>query len=175
MSAAHKSGHGKNSKKSKKGSTTGSSRPFAKSSSKATETSRFGAGALAGLMSPPSSKRKAGKSIGVGKLTACVLAILLLGSISAQAQSTNSYTLQFNHDGVDTDGYIATVDGVRVPITPTCTGTGAARVCTSPLTLTTSVTHTVNVIAFNVFGEATSDVPFVCKSPGKSTNVKVGK
>lgn len=102
-----------------------------------------------------------------------VLFVLLFATI-ASAQSAQVYTLQFNHAGTDTDGYIATVDGARIPITPSCTGTGDTRLCTSPLSMSTGVTHTVTVIAFNAFGEGVSD-PFVCRIPGKSTNVKVGK
>ena len=94
---------------------------------------------------------------------ACVLAGYSLGVGEAQP-TTKTFTCEWTHDGLLTDGYRVLVDGVSAPVTPVCTGTGAARLCTTPLTMTLNVPHVVRVEAYNLFGSATS-LPFSAAPP----------
>lgn len=87
---------------------------------------------------------------------------------------TRTFTLEFNHDGLNTSSYDVIVDGVRSLISPTCSGTGDARHCTSPLTLVLNTNHTVSVVAVGDFGEATS-IPFVCAVPRAPASPSVGR
>lgn len=107
-------------------------------------------------------------------LAACVAAVLAFGwTAMVQAQSQKTYTFSWYHDGVGTDSYAVTVDGgtpLSVPMTA-CTGTGATRLCSADVTLTTSVDHTVIVQAVNIFGVNASD-PFAAGPPkGKPVGV----
>lgn len=101
------------------------------------------------------------------------LAFLFIASLS-YGQTTKTYSLEFNHDGLNTDGYEVSVDGVRTIIAPTCTGSGDTRLCTSPLTLVINTNHSVSVFAVGTFGEAGS-IPFVCAVPKTPANPKVKK
>jgi len=102
-----------------------------------------------------------------------LMLVMLLFAGVASAQTTRVYTLQFNHDGVNTESYEVVVDGTRTAITPVCTGVADARVCTSPLPLTYGVEHSVNVVAVGLFGEASGPIPFVCTPPKVPNNQKV--
>jgi hypothetical protein len=101
--------------------------------------------------------------------------ILLLFATSVYAQPPSAiFTLSFEHDGLNTDSYAVTVDGIRTTITPTCVGTGIARTCSSPLTLVLNIVHNVVVVAVGTFGESSS-IPFVCDVPKAPVNMKVKK
>jgi hypothetical protein len=94
-----------------------------------------------------------------------VCAVLLVGMVGMRAQPgpPRTYTLEWTHDGVGTDGYTVRVDGlVDMAAVPTCAGT--PRVCSRPLSMTTNVPHVVTVEAHNIFGSATSD-PFDASPP----------
>jgi hypothetical protein len=104
-------------------------------------------------------------------LSAAVL-LALASLIPVQARQPGppkTYTCSWNHDGAQTDAYLVVVDSVVVVTVSNdasaCAGSGAARLCTSPLTMTTNVNHTVLVKATNAFGEASSD-PFSASPPG---------
>lgn len=103
-----------------------------------------------------------------------VVALLLplLVQPTVQAQTPRTYTLSFQHDGVNTDSYVVTVDAGIVTVNVTCTGEGAARTCAGPLTMTQNVNHTVVVKAVGPFGEASS-VPFVAAPPAAPGVVKI--
>lgn len=104
-----------------------------------------------------------------------LLVLLVLGCASVvSAQNTRVFTLQFNHDGLNTDTYFVEIDGTRTIITPACTGTGDTRLCTSPVTLVLNIVHNVKVVASGTFGEASS-VPFVCDVPKVPVNNRVTK
>lgn len=105
-----------------------------------------------------------------GSLAAMLVAVIFATFASAQ---TKQVTLAWDHDGVNTDGYITVVDGVRsAPTVGTCSGT-APRTCTALITLdTTKPSHTLSVIAFNAVYEVPSD-PFTPAAPGKPGNVRV--
>ncbi len=102
----------------------------------------------------------------------------LLYAVPAQAQQTRVYTLYWTHDGANTESYAQVVDGVRTTICTvsacTCTGSGAARQCSAPITLTFGVEHSVSVVAVGLFGEAES-VPFPARPPGTAVGVSVGR
>lgn len=100
--------------------------------------------------------------------------ILLLFASVVSAQTSAVFTLSFDHDGLYTDSYAQTIDGVRTVITPTCVVTGNTRTCTNPITLVLNVVHTVTVIAVGTFGESVS-IPFVCDVPKAPVNNKVKK
>lgn len=100
--------------------------------------------------------------------------IELLMTLILLQPPTRTYTLQFNHDGVNTDTYDVSVDGVRTTIAPTCSGTGDTRLCTNPITLTLNTRHTVLVYAVGLFGEGVS-LPFICDVPKGPANPKVVK
>lgn len=109
------------------------------------------------------------------KLVVIFLAFFILGFASVcLGQTPYTYTLSFDHDGLNTDSYAVTVDGVRATITPTCAVVGTTRTCSSPLTLTMNTVHSVTVIAVGTFGEASS-IPFVCDVPKNPANPKVRK
>ena len=98
-------------------------------------------------------------------LAACVLVALAFGWTAAvQARADKLVTFSFYHDGVLTDSYVVTVDGAVVPVTVTCTGTGDARLCATPITLTTGVQHTIVVQAVNILGTNDS-LPFPAGPP----------
>lgn len=99
-------------------------------------------------------------------MNAIILAFLLM--------QPASFTLSFEHDGLNTDSYAVSVDGVRTTIVPTCVGAGVARTCSSPLSLVLNTMHTVVVYAVGTFGEAGS-IPFVCDVPKVPANPKVKK
>ena len=103
-----------------------------------------------------------------------VLVLATLSTLVLARQQTQTFACSWDHDGVNITGYAIVIDGTRTVVTPTCTGTGVARVCTAPITLTLGTTHTVTVAAFNDFGEAVSD-PFVAGPPGKPAGVGVKK
>jgi hypothetical protein len=106
-------------------------------------------------------------------LATCVLAVLV-GFAIVYAQGNKTYTLEFDHSGVNTTGYAVIVDnGTPVPlVSPTCTGTGASRHCVSTVTMTTGVNHSVTVSATGPFGTLVSD-PFVSSPPDKPAGVVV--
>ena len=85
------------------------------------------------------------------------------GGVTAQPV-TRTFTCEWTHDGVGTDGYRVLVDGASVPVTVVCTGTGATRLCTTPLPLTLNLPHVLRVEAYNLFGAATS-LPFTAAPP----------
>jgi hypothetical protein len=93
------------------------------------------------------------------------LVFVWLGVLLAQTPGPpKTYTLQWNHDGANTDNYVILVDGVNTLTVPLTACTGTPKVCTSPLTMTTNVNHVVIVQAVNVFGAASSD-PFSAAPP----------
>lgn len=102
-----------------------------------------------------------------------MLALAFGWTAMVQAQSQKTYTFSWYHDGVGTDSYTVTVDAgtpLSVPMTA-CAGTGATRLCSADVTLTTSVDHTVIVQAVNIFGANASD-PFAAGPPkGKPVGV----
>lgn len=99
-------------------------------------------------------------------LVALILAVLACMTV-VQAQSSQTFTLQWNHDGAYTTGYSVIVDATApVTLTYTCTGTGASRVCSSTVTLTLNVSHTVTVRATGLMGSADSD-PLPLAPPSK--------
>lgn len=90
-----------------------------------------------------------------------------------QARADKVVTLSFYHDGLYTDGYVVTVDGITVPFTATCVGTGDTRLCSGSITLTTGVQHSIVVQATNVLGTNDS-APFPAGPPrGKPVVVGV--
>lgn len=87
-----------------------------------------------------------------------------------------TYTCYWTHDGTNADdSYRILVDGVAavatVPLSA-CTVAGAVRSCTSPLTMTTNVSHVVSVQALNIFGEASAP-PFAADPPKPPAGVGV--
>ena len=109
------------------------------------------------------------------KMIWAVVLAALVGFTVVHAQSSVTYTLQWNHDGVNTNSYSVQVDtGTPVPLTYTCTGAGATRACNSTVTMTTSVSHNVIVIAVGTFGSASS-APFTAAPPTSPTGVIVVK
>ena len=104
----------------------------------------------------------------------CLTFILLFLASVASAQTSAIFTLSFDHDGLNTESYAQTVDGVRTVIVPTCVVAGTTRTCSNPITLVLNVVHTVTVIAVGTFGESTS-LPFVCDVPKAPVNNKVKK
>lgn len=102
------------------------------------------------------------------------LAFIFLASFAYAQPSSYTFTYSFEHDGLNTDSYAVSVDGVRVTITPTCIGTGSARTCSGPLLLVLNVTHTIIFYAVGTFGESGS-IPFVSDIPKTPVNLKVKK
>jgi hypothetical protein len=98
--------------------------------------------------------------------------ITLLFLALLQPPTSKVFTLEFNHDGLNTSTYEVSVDSVRSLISPTCVGSGDTRLCTSPLTLTLNTNHTVSVYAVGTFGETVS-LPFLCAVPKVPANPKV--
>jgi hypothetical protein len=98
-------------------------------------------------------------------LAACVLALLAFGPTALLAQNQHTYTFSFYHDGINTDSYTIIVDGTAVPTTVTCTGTGATRLCSTPLTLTMDVAHTIIYQAVNIMGVKAALSPFTAAPP----------
>jgi hypothetical protein len=112
-------------------------------------------------------------------LTLLILVALALGVgyTATFAQTNYTYTCSWQQDGVNTDAYTILVDGTAAVtgITATaCTGTGAARICTSPLTMTQNVLHTVVIRSIGTFGQVDSD-PLPTAPPGKALAVGVKK
>lgn len=99
-----------------------------------------------------------------------ILTLLFLALL--QPPTSKVFTLEFNHDGLNTSTYEVSVDGVHSLISPTCAGSGDTRLCTSPLTLVLNTNHTVLVYAVGTFGEASS-LPFLCAAPKGPANLKV--
>jgi hypothetical protein len=96
-------------------------------------------------------------------------------SVSAQPGPPRTYTCEWTQDliGRAPDSFQILVDGAvaaTVPMTA-CTGT-TTLTCSSPLTMTTNVAHTVIVKAINLFGEASS-VPFSAAPPGRPEAVVI--
>jgi hypothetical protein len=56
--------------------------------------------------------------------------------------------------------------------TATCTGTGATRACTAPITLVTNANHTLTVEAVGLLRKSTS-VPFTIGPPNPAAGVGV--
>jgi len=88
----------------------------------------------------------------------------------------HTYTCYWTHDGTNADdSYRILVDSVAtvatVPLSA-CTVVNTTRSCTSPLTMTTNVSHVVTVQAVNIFGEATSP-PFAADPPKSPAGVGV--
>jgi hypothetical protein len=93
--------------------------------------------------------------------------------VRAQPGPPKTYTLEWTHDGVGTDGYTVRVDGlVDLAAVPTCAGT--PRVCSRPLSMTTQVPHVVTVAADNLFGSAVS-APFSAAPPSSPPSAVVVK
>ena len=103
-----------------------------------------------------------------------ILTVVFLFLASVAYAQTGTFTLSFEHDGLNTDSYAQTIDGVRTVIVPTCVVAGTTRTCSNPITLTLNVVHTVTVIAVGTFGESVS-LPFVCDVPKAPVNNKVKK
>lgn len=87
-----------------------------------------------------------------------------------------TYTCYWTHDGANADdSYRILVDGVAavasVPLSA-CTVVNTTRSCTSPLTMTTNVSHVVTVQALNIFGEASAP-PFAADPPKSPAGVGV--
>ena len=107
------------------------------------------------------------------------LAALLTGyalvPIEAQPGPPRTYTCQWTHDaaGGAADSFEIVVDSAVAATVPAsaCTGTPVLA-CTSPLTMTTNVPHTVLVRAINIFGQADSG-PFSAAPPGRPAAVVV--
>lgn len=107
-------------------------------------------------------------------LATLVLFVLAFGwTALIQAQSQKTYTFSWYHDGVGTDSYNVIVDAgtpLVVPMTA-CSGTGATRLCSASVVLTTNVSHAVVIEAVNIFGVNDSD-PFPAGPPkGKPVGV----
>lgn len=87
-------------------------------------------------------------------------------TVHAQPGPPHTYTCVWDHDGVSTDHYEIWVDGAAAVanIQASACMAGPPRVCSSPLTMTTNVSHVVLVKAVNAFGEASSD-PFSASPP----------
>ena len=109
-------------------------------------------------------------------LALVVVAVLGWWSTSF-AQTPYTYTCSWTQDGVNVESYTILVDGTAVVTGITasaCTGTGAARTCTSPLTMTQNVSHTVIIRALGEFGQADSG-PFSAAPPTAAAAVTVKK
>lgn len=108
-------------------------------------------------------------------LVAITALSLVLGSVSAQPGPPRTYSCSWTHDsaGGAADTFELVVDGAVSATLPAsaCTGTPVLA-CTSPLTMTTNVSHTVLVRAVNIFGQATSD-PFSAAPPGRPAGVVI--
>jgi len=95
--------------------------------------------------------------------------------LDAQPGPPRTYTCQWTHDaaGGAADSFEIVVDGAIAATLPAsaCTGTPVLA-CTSPLTMTTNVPHTVLVRAINIFGQADSG-PFSAAPPGRPAAVVV--
>ena len=110
-------------------------------------------------------------------ISTVVLVVLVAGIASAQVPSPTPPTVKigFEHDGVNTDGYALIVDSVRTVTVATCTGTGAARTCTTPFPAMTPGLHSLQVEAFNAAGVGIS-TPLsvtVFVKPTDPTNVRI--
>lgn len=97
-------------------------------------------------------------------------------SLHGQPGPPRTYTCLWTHDpaGGAAESFQILVDGaVAVTVNPAtaCSGTPVLA-CTSPLTMTTQVSHTVIVQAVNLFGEANS-VPFTAAPPGRPAGVTI--
>jgi hypothetical protein len=101
--------------------------------------------------------------------------LILIGLVAAvlgfygvvMAQGPKTYTCSWSNDGVGVDYYQILVDAtVTVDSIPAsaCTGTGSGRTCSSPLTMTTGISHSVVVKAVNIFGSVSSS-PFGAAPP----------
>jgi hypothetical protein len=101
-----------------------------------------------------------------------VLVVGVFLVVPAQSQTPKTYTCSWNHDGVGVDNFIVLVDGAAATITVTCSGVGATRLCSTPLTMTTGAAHIVVVEAVGTFGTASSD-PFDARPPVKPLAVVV--
>jgi hypothetical protein len=105
-----------------------------------------------------------------------VMALGLSVVPAAQPGPPRTYTCQWTHDssGGAAESFQILVDGaVSVTVNPAtaCSGTPVLA-CTSPLTMTTQVNHTVIVQAVNLFGEANS-VPFTAAPPVRPAGVTI--
>ena len=83
-----------------------------------------------------------------------------------------TYTCSWNHDGVGVDSFAVLVDGAVATTTIACSGSGPERLCSTPLTMTTNVSHVVLVKAVNAFGEAAAP-PFPAAPPKPPAGVGV--
>jgi hypothetical protein len=96
----------------------------------------------------------------------------------AQPGPVHTYTVLWDHDGVQTDSYSILVDGVVATTmlnTPAICPAATPRVCSSPLDMTTNVAHVVLIRAENAFGYGQSD-PFSAAPPTvRPVNVKIRK
>jgi hypothetical protein len=104
------------------------------------------------------------RRIRTGVLALLVAVVLGFGWTAVVAQGNQNYTCTWTNDGVLVDGYQIVVDGVATTVTATCTGSGAARTCTAPFTMSVNMNHTVTVVAFNAFGSVVSP-PFSAAPP----------
>jgi len=115
----------------------------------------------------------------LGVLALLALACLVATSANAQtpvpSPTPASTRLQFDHDGVNTDGYRLQIDGgEKLLVTANCVA-GTVRTCDIPFPALTPGAHTLVVIAWNIAGEAASD-PFlvsVVVVPAKATNIRI--
>lgn len=113
-----------------------------------------------------------------GRLPLAVLVTMTLASfalvVRSQPGPAHTYTLTWTHDGASTDTYTVFLDGALLLTVPNdaahCAGT--PRTCSTPLTMTTGVSHTVVVRAVNIFGDAASD-PFSASPPVKPSGVVI--
>ena len=114
------------------------------------------------------TSRRVGLAVGI-------VVVVLVGMVGVRAQPgpPKTYTLEWTHDGVGTDGYTVRVDGlVDMAAVATCAGT--PRVCRRPLSMTTGVSHLVTVEAYNLFGGAVSS-PFSAAPPSSPPSAVVVK
>lgn len=112
-----------------------------------------------------------------GLVAACLLipAGAAAQSPAVPVPSPNTLKLAWDHDGLNTDGYALTVDGVRAVVTPTCAVVNTVRTCEMPFPALTPGDHTLIVSAFNAAGEASADplLVTVFVKPAKPGNVRL--
>lgn len=106
-----------------------------------------------------------------------ILLLLLPSLASAQtpvpSPTPPSTELAFDHDGVNTDGYAIVVDGVRQNLgrlTPVADG--SYRI---PFPALTPGDHTLQIVAYNIAGDATSATLSVrlVVIPSAPTNLRI--
>lgn len=103
-----------------------------------------------------------------------LLVVCLIAGLAPMTFGQAGLLLEWDHDGLYTDGYAVVIDGVRQAVSATCTGAGAARVCTWPLPTLAAGSHTIVVIAVGPGGEAAS-APFTFGPPAPPGAVRVRK